>query len=472
MSARILVVDDVPANVKLLAAKLSREYFDVLTADSGPGALEIAQREAPDIVLLDVMMPGMDGFEVCRRLKADTRTLHIPVVMVTALSDGSDRVAGLEAGADDFLTKPVNDIALFSRVRSLVRLKQMMDEWRIRERTSDELGVVRSEDTEFDESAENADILVVEDSELQRTKVTQTLEIDRARVTSTLTIDDAEGLANAQDFELIIASLTLRNEDGLRLVSRLRCLDRTRQVPILLLAQEEEMQRVAKGMEIGANDYIVKPIDRNELKARVRTQIRRKRYQDRLRTNYQRSLSMALTDSLTGLFNRHYLGAHLARMIGRIAETHKPVVAIMLDIDHFKDVNDTYGHAAGDQVLKEVAERVSRNLRNFDMVARFGGEEFIIVMPDSTLEGAALVAERLRLRIAEEPFHVDAPVDELRITISLGVAATDDAATTPTVLINEADQALYAAKRKGRNCVVATGMEDIPPEILAAAASN
>ena len=472
MSARILVVDDVPANVKLLAAKLSREYFDVLTADSGPDALEIARREAPDIVLLDVMMPGMDGFEVCRRLKADTATLHIPVVMVTALSDGSDRVAGLEAGADDFLTKPVNDIALFSRVRSLVRLKQMMDEWRIRERTSDELGVVPSGDTEFDESAEEASILVVEDSELQRAKVTQTLDVDSAVVTSTPTIDDAERLAQAEDFELIIASLTLRSEDGLRLVSRLRCLDRTRQVPILLLAQEEEMQRVAKGMEIGANDYIVKPIDRNELKARVRTQIRRKRYQDRLRTNYQRSLSMALTDSLTGLFNRHYLGAHLARMITRIEETHKPVVAIMLDIDHFKDVNDTYGHAAGDQVLKEVAVRVSRNLRNFDMVARFGGEEFIIVMPDSTLEGAALVAERLRLRIAEEPFRVDAPGGQLTITISLGVAATDDAETTPTVLINEADQALYAAKRKGRNCVVAKGMDDLPPEILAAAASN
>src|SRR5919202_3252320 len=133
MSGRVLVVDDVDVNVKLLEAKLSAEYFDVLTASNGPTALEVAARELPDIVLLDVMMPQMDGFEVCRRLKSDERTADIPVVMVTALSDVADRLRGLEAGADDFLTKPVNDIALFARVRSLIRLKRMMEEWRLRE---------------------------------------------------------------------------------------------------------------------------------------------------------------------------------------------------------------------------------------------------------------------------------------------------------------------------------------------------
>src|SRR5690349_7053426 len=160
MSGRVLVVDDVDVNVKLLEAKLSSEYFDVLTASNGATALEIASSTVPDVVLLDVMMPQMDGFEVCRRLKADPKTADIPVVMVTALSDVADRLRGLEAGADDFLTKPVNDIALFARVRSLVRLKRMMEELRLREEICHQLGGPDARVAETDGSAR---ILIVDD---------------------------------------------------------------------------------------------------------------------------------------------------------------------------------------------------------------------------------------------------------------------------------------------------------------------
>ena len=143
MTARVLVVDDVPANVKLMEARLSAEYFDVVTALSGQEALAVCERAECDIVLLDVMMPDMDGFEVCRRLKANPSTHHLPVIMVTALDQASDRVKGLEAGADDFLTKPVSDIALIARVRSLVRLKMITDELRMRAVTSKEIGLDR-----------------------------------------------------------------------------------------------------------------------------------------------------------------------------------------------------------------------------------------------------------------------------------------------------------------------------------------
>src|SRR6476469_6729773 len=146
MTARVLVVDDVELNVKLLEAKLASEYFEVVTAYNGHSALELAEAEPPDIILLDVMMPRMDGFEVCRQLKANQRTTDIPVVMVTALSDVADRLRGLEAGADDFLTKPVNDIALFARVRSLVRLKRMMEELRLREEVCGRFSSTISED--------------------------------------------------------------------------------------------------------------------------------------------------------------------------------------------------------------------------------------------------------------------------------------------------------------------------------------
>src|SRR4030088_917911 len=163
MSARILVVDDVPANVKLLEARLSAEYFDVLTAANGAEALAIAERAECDIILLDVMMPDMDGFEVCRRLKSNPATHFIPVVMITALDSPADRVRGLDAGADDFLTKPVSDIVLIARVRSLVRLKMAADELRMRALTSREIGINDPEVAAVAETGHGGRVLLVDD---------------------------------------------------------------------------------------------------------------------------------------------------------------------------------------------------------------------------------------------------------------------------------------------------------------------
>ena len=465
MSARVLVVDDVMPNVKLLAAKLTREYFDVLTAYNGQQALELVKKESPDIVLLDVMMPGMDGFEVCQRIRSDTETMHIPVVMVTALSDISDRVRGLEAGADDFLTKPVNDIALFARVRSLVRLKMMMDEWRLRESTSGHFGMLSNGLSLLAESTEKPRVLVLEDSPLDLEKITETLSRDGAEVYPAANCASSLERALAEEFDLVIVSLTLLNEDGLRLCSHLRSHERTRQVPILLMIDEGDLQRVAKGLELGANDYVIKPIDRNELQARVRTQVRRKRYQDRLRSNYEQSLSLALTDSLTGVFNRRYVTAHLPRLLDRAADSNKPVSILMFDIDHFKLVNDTYGHDIGDEVLREVAIRAARNLRNFDLVARLGGEEFVVIMPDTDGESALQVAERLRQRIGDTKFEIRAPEKEITVTVSVGVAVGGRVGDTADTLIKRADEALYEAKRSGRNRVIAD-KRDIPLSVL------
>src|SRR5204862_3970055 len=173
MTARVLVVDDVELNVKLLEAKLSSEYFEVIAADNGPTALGLAESELPDIILLDIMMPRMDGFEVCRRLKANPRTADIPVVMVTALSDVADRLCGLESGADEFLTKPVNDTALFARVRSLVRLKRMMEELRLREDVCRRFGKL-----DCDPAAEDvgrARVLLIEENDSAAARITGTL---------------------------------------------------------------------------------------------------------------------------------------------------------------------------------------------------------------------------------------------------------------------------------------------------------
>lgn len=453
MTARILVVDDIPANVKLLEVKLTAEYFDVVTASDGPSALELAHSEAPDLILSDVMMPGMDGFELCRRLKADPETSHIPLVMVTALSDVSDRVRGLEAGADDFLTKPVNDIALFARVRSLARLKQMMDELRVRQAASGNGTVLAESDLELANSLGDARILLADPSETLAGKVKSYLAEDGHETFHVKSGREALELAQRQAFDLLIVSLHLGQEDGLRLCSQFRSHDETRHVPILLLLDDEDLPRLPKGLEIGVTDYLIKPIDRNELRARTRTQIRRRRYHDKLRDMLQKSVALAYTDTLTGVYNRRYMNAHLDRKIMEIAESVKPVSVLMFDIDNFKSINDTYGHNAGDEVLVELAKRVSRGVRDIDLLSRYGGEEFVIVMPDADIEVAVSVAERVRALVADQPFETSGDAGALAVTISVGVATTRDPTETTEALIGRADEALYRAKGQGRNCV-------------------
>src|SRR5579862_3998169 len=193
MTARVLVVDDVELNVKLLEAKLASEYFEVLSADNGPRALELADSEVPDIILLDVMMPRMDGFEVCRRLKAHPRTADLPVVMVTALSDVADRLRGLEAGADDFLTKPVNDIALFARVRSLVRLKRMMDELRLREEVCRQFGTADPEEAAAADVRATRILLVAEQGVIA-SRIIDTLRPVTASMVHASSCAEAQGL--------------------------------------------------------------------------------------------------------------------------------------------------------------------------------------------------------------------------------------------------------------------------------------
>ncbi|MGH6989581.1 MAG: PleD family two-component system response regulator [Stellaceae bacterium] len=451
MSARIMVVDDVAVNVRLLEAKLASEYFNVLTASSGEKALELARAERPDLVLLDVMMPGMDGFEVCQRLKADPATAEIPVVMVTALSDVADRVKGLEAGADDFLTKPVNDVALFARVRSLVRLKRMIEEWRLREEVSGRFENVLGAGRQAEDLTEPARMVVWEQSDFAAQRITEMLKPlgEVVRVAS-----PEELMASFdQPVELVILSLA-GSVDALRLVGQLRSAEVSRFAPVLLIAAEEEMPRLAKGLDLGANDYILRPIDRNELMARARTQIRRKRLQDRLQENYQRSLALALTDALTGLYNRRYFTAHLEGLMTRIGEGAQSAAVLMVDVDFFKKVNDNYGHAVGDVVLREVAQRLARSVRGFDLVARFGGEEFVVVMPETTLPIATMVAERLRMAVAETPIKSADHDLEVPVSVSIGIAVTRDRGDTSAGVLERADEALYEAKAHGRNRVV------------------
>ncbi len=464
MSARVLVVDDILPNVKLLEAKLSCEYYEVITATSGLEALEKVENENPDIVLLDIMMPGMDGFEVCERIKSNPETSHIPVVMVTALTDIQDKVRGLEAGADDFLSKPINDIALMARVRSLARLKMAMDEWKLRENSATQFGVVSEQSNLMKEPVEGARILLIEDKDFERDKISSALSTDLNIVIGVDNGLKAMELVASQEFDIMMVSLNLKNEDGLRLCSHLRSNERTRSLPIVMIAGEEDMDRVAHGLEIGAHDYILRPLEKNELRARVRTQVRRKRFQDRLRSTYEISLSMALTDSLTGLYNRRYLEVHLEKLIESNAKSKKALGVVMMDIDNFKAVNDTHGHNVGDEILKIFAERIKDNLRSFDLVARLGGEEFVAILPDVSPERAYLIAERLRKSIADTPIACKVDGGALQITTSVGGAIINNGGHSIPAVLERADKCLYEAKHAGRNCTVFENKGKLNPD--------
>ncbi|MET4683146.1 PleD family two-component system response regulator [Brevundimonas faecalis] len=452
MSARILVVDDVETNVRLLEAKLTIEYYDVLTCNDGLTALALAKTEQPDLILLDVMMPGVDGFETCRRLKNEPRTRHIPVVLVTALDGRQDRIRGLEAGADDFLTKPLDDVILMARVKSLTRLKMVMDELREREESGRRVGVDTAGVARLKGSGGR--VLVVDDNELQAARIAQELAVEHRPL---IEADPARALEAARGaVDLMIVNVASDGFDGLRLIARARSKEPTRRLPLLALVDPQDRPRLLKALDLGASDILTRPIDPEELAARVRTQVKRKRYGDFLREKLDYSLEMAVTDALTGLHNRRYMSTQLQSMVGRANNGGEPVAVLVLDIDHFKAVNDGFGHDAGDEVLREFSVRLATNVRAVDLPCRFGGEEFVVVMPGTSLEDAYRIAERIRRDVGAAPFRIMGGQAQLNITVSVGVASTPSGwQDTPEALLKRADEGVYEAKASGRNKVVA-----------------
>ena len=232
--------------------------------------------------------------------------------------------------------------------------------------------------------------------------------------------------AAEDNVDVIIVSLGLSDYDALRLCSQIRAVERTRNLPILVIADLEDRPRVLRGLELGINDWLSRPVDRNELLARVRTQLRQKRYADSLREKVQQSIELALFDPLTGLNNRRFLENHLPTMMENARMRRAPLTLMILDIDHFKRVNDTYGHDAGDEVLNGFADRLRGIIRGGDLLCRLGGEEFVIVMPGVNVVAASRIAERARLAIEQEQFAINKGARAISITVSIGLAERRD----------------------------------------------
>ncbi|MEM1300230.1 MAG: response regulator, partial [Pseudomonadota bacterium] len=414
MPGRVLIVEDTGTIRLYLRNKLNQAYYDVVEAEDGETALKLAKTEKPDLVLLDVMLPGIDGFEVCRQLKAAPETLHVPVVMLTALDKREDRVNGLEAGADDFLSKPFEDLALMSRVASLIRMKMMVDEMILRDQTSS--GVAERQMLAAARAVVFPDSLVVlvSPSVNRGDQIAQALIRGiRCRVEVATSIAEATSLVEFAGPDAVLLDTGFPTEDALRFGSVLRARPETRQAATVLVVPGENLELATKALEIGFSDYINAPVDLLELTARVQTQLRRKSYADQLRENMRNNMVQAVTDSLTGCYNRRYANMHLDALIEQAREKDTGLAVMILDLDRFKSVNDNHGHAAGDMVLKEFAKRLQENVRGIDLVARMGGEEFMVVMPEVTTEMAAEIAERVRRATADPDFTISEAGEKL-----------------------------------------------------------
>lgn len=455
MAGTILVVDDVATNRIIMKVKLSAACYGVLLASNGAEALIIARDQRPDLILLDLTMPDMDGCEVCRRLKADPVTADIPVLIVTASLLKTSRLAALAAGAEDFMSKPLDDSILLARLRSALRATSTAAELALRDDTNQALGFSEGPAEAFTYVPQGRFCILTGDADRGSDWQNDLARRLKARVdlSSPLMALRHESDAEAPDV-FLITDTVLRPGDGLGLLAELRARPATRHASIVMAVPPEARERAAIALDLGASDIIYQPLDMEETALRLKTQLKRKQTADRLRSRMRDGLQLAVTDSLTGLFNRRYGLSHLENVHVRAVTRNKSYAVLLVDLDRFKSVNDTFGHAAGDSVLRSVAGRLQAGLRNVDLISRIGGEEFMIVMPEIDPESAQVAAERLCRAVTVEPIYL-APGQTLTQTVSIGVAVggggtgPDEPSATETM--ERADRALYRAKSEGRN---------------------
>jgi two-component system cell cycle response regulator len=452
--ARILIVDDELMNLKLFKAYLSMENYEIVTAESGQEALTRASQLPPDVILLDIMMPGMDGFEVTRRLKADPATDGIPIILVTALSGEKSRARGLDAGADEFLTKPVHKAELVARVGSMLRLKRFQDQLRSRqdsENTMDlPLGGPHSDPGGI------PTILIVEDDDrdarLLRTQLDDEPYMIRRVGDGEMAIRDA--LDEPPD--LIVLDIMLPGMDGFEVCRRLKGADRTKHTQILMQTSLRELDYRIQGAELGADDYLVKPVDPRELKVRVEALLKKKRYIDKLSHRYESALNRSIRDGLTGLYNHEYFKRFLKFEINRSMRQRHSIFLLLIDLDNFKQVNDCLGHPAGDRILTVVGKAIRDSVRDVDFVARYGGEEFVVILPYVDAEEAREVAEHIRAGIKKAVESELEDQAELVASASIGVSNCPDDGMAADILIRKADEMMYLAKQLGKDQVCFT----------------
>jgi two-component system cell cycle response regulator len=462
--SRILIVDDDPLNIKLLAAKLPLKEYEIIHSYNGKDALEKADRELPDLILLDVMMPGLDGYEVTKRLKSNPRTSDIPIILVTALQGTADKIKGLESGADEFLNRPVDTPELLARIKSLISLKQYREQLQSRLQSEKIFSTV----PEQTEAPKEKTLLLVEDDDVAVKLILNYLKDKPYNIELATDGVDAIHRIEKGDIDLILLDILLPGMDGFEVCQHLKETAQIQNIQIVMITCLKDTESKVRGIELGVDDFLIKPINREILIARINALLKKKDYFDRLTSEYERALHSAITDKLTGLYNHAYFKQFLKLEIERSLRQRHSLALMLFDIDDFKQHNDTLGHLAGDEFLKELGHLIIKTIRKIDMAARYGGEEFAIVLPYTELKGAVTVAERLRQNIESHAFSYKTSSSSKTLTVSIGVASFQPEIKTVEEVIERSDKALYKAKREGKNqvCVFDDSCKDLTQSFL------
>lgn len=454
---KILVVDDSPVTVALFARMLSDERYLSIHASDGRQAIEKARTELPDLILMDIAMPEMNGLEAVRKLKLDPLTRDIPIILITALDAPENKLAGREAGAEDFLCKPVRRPELLARVKSMIALKEYRDQVAIRECSQEPFNLCKGEDEARPEgSDEEPLVLLVEDNEADVQLVRHLLKNLPLRIRCTASGREAIKLARSGKVDLILLDIVLPDLDGFEVCRQLRESETSRSIPVIIITCLDDMDSKIRCIELDTDDFLVKPIVGRELQARVRVLLEKKQQLDKLRFHYEEALNSSVIDWLTRVYNHGYFKRFLELELRKSLRQNYPVTLVLIDVDDFKTCNGAHGHTVGDTVLKELAQVVKRSVGDMDIVARYGEDEFAVVLPYSEGQVGRLTAERIGRAIKSHVFAQKLVAPPPRITVSIGVAVHPVDAGRAEDLIKVADKRLRAAKQKGRDRAAGT----------------
>ena len=442
---RILIVDDEPLNVKLFAAILSSDNYEIMRAFNGEQALKKVTEEIPDLILLDIMMPGIDGFEVTRRLKRSSETRDIPIILITAFDVADYKVIGHEAGADEFLNKPVNAPELKSRVKSLLSIKEYQDKLTLQKKTEAGQRIDYMEEALHDENEKSIVLLVFED-ENEAESIKMLLHGQPYQVIIEKTAKDAIAFSNRKQIDLILLDAMLQGEECFETCSRLKEREQTANTQLLVVSDSEFLENQHQQFELWSDDFLIKPINVHELRTRVKALLKKKTFLDRLYAGPEGSVCLAITDSLSGLANYSYFQYFLEHEIKRSLRDGKPLGLILMELTDIKYHPNSMGHPAGEELLKDFGTLIKENIRDVDLGARYKEKQFTIVLANTDKKGAEIAVERLK-RLIQNHFSIRTENISVKSSaLNIATAFYPSDADSVETLIHHAEKELLRAK--------------------------